>query len=200
MDYQQTLNSIRENAKLGDIIFLGGNDLISNLIKHAQRKQTQDGQPSLWSHVCLYVNRNLIVESTLGFEKYRTGSRFDNGVQFYMLEERIKEAKTVALVQYPLTDIQREKIFEVATELFAQNIKYPVLGLFGSLLTYWLFPKWKNNPLDNENRKLYCSAFVAVCYRSMINFNDKYSPDNISPQLIWNASINTKDCKTKFFN
>jgi hypothetical protein len=200
LDTQLILESIRDQALVGDIIFLGGNDLIAKLIRFAQKNQTPDGKPSLWSHVCLYLDKDMIAESTLGFEKYRNGSRWDNGVEYYSLEERIKEAQYVALVHMPITLKQRHQLKLAIEQLYLEGITYPVLGLIGSLLTYWLFPRWKNNPLDDEKKSLYCSAFVAKVYQSIgWSFSDQYAVDNVSPQLMWDSIVTNPKCKVVQF-
>lgn len=190
-DYKIAADIIRQNASKMDIIFLGANDLIGKLIRFAQKNQTSNGLPSLWSHVCLYVDKETIIESTIGFEPFRNGSRWDNGVEFYSLDERIKSSGyNCHLVKMKLNHVQRNKLLTKAEELFQDNVKYAILGLIGSLLTYYLFPKWKSNPLDNQKRELYCSAFVADVYSSIgYKFSNVYDIDNISPQLLYNGII-----------
>lgn len=180
---------IQELANPGDIIFLGGNDIIAKLIEYGQKTQTPDRKPSLWSHVCIVVNKDLIIESTLGFEKFRYGSRWDNGVQYYPLEQRIKSsAWNCDLIKVPLSKKQRSNVLAEGENLYEENIRYPILGLLGSLLTYRLFPYWKSNPLDNPKRKLYCSAFVAKCFSAVgITFSHQYNIDNISPQILYDG-------------
>jgi hypothetical protein len=200
MEVSNTIKFLRTHCKLGDIIFLGSNDFIGKLIKYAQKTQTPNGKPSLWSHVCLYIDENTIIESTIGFQPYRNGSRWDNGVQYYGLENRIKQSGyNCSLVQLPITSKQRTILKNKAEELYNEGITYPIIGLLGSLLTYTLFPKWKNNPLDDENRSLYCSAFVARVYSSIgITFSHVYDVDNVSPQILWNGS--TTIPRSKVFN
>jgi hypothetical protein len=200
MNYDKAIKFIQSNAQLGDIIFLGSNDLIGKLIRFAQKEQTSDGKPSLWSHACLFIDENTVIESTIGFEPYRNGSRWDNGVQYYSLENRIQvSGYNCSLVKLPLNKKQRSQIKSKAEDLYNEGITYPVIGLLGSLLTYTLFPKWKNNPLDNENRSLYCSAFVAKVYSTInIKFSNVYDVDNISPQILWNGV--TTISRVKIYN
>ncbi|WP_291490126.1 hypothetical protein, partial [Desulfurella sp.] len=48
-------------------------------------------------------------------------------------------------------------------------------------------------PLDDEHRSLYCSAFVAKCYKAAgYVFSTEYAIDNISPQILYNGLENYK--------
>ncbi len=199
---QKTINFIQETAYEMDILFLGADGFIGNLIRKAQDTQTPDHKPSRWSHVAMVWDRNLIIESTIGFEPYvGTGRKWDNGVQFYPLRERVKASgDEVALVHLPLHYTQIMGAQAEAERLFEQGIKYPILGLLGSFFAYKFFPQWHSNPLDNSKTKLYCSAFVAKAYSCATNLltNTKYDIDNISPQILWN--IVTKIDKVKMFD
>ncbi len=194
---QKTINFIQENAYAMDMLFLGADDFIGNLIRKAQDTQTPDHKPSRWSHVAMVWDRNLIIESTIGFEPYvGTGRKWDNGVQFYPLRERIKASgDEVALVHLPLHYTQIMGARAEAERLFEQGIKYPILGLLGSLFAYKFFPQWHINPLDNPKTKLYCSAFVVEVYSGATKLNTDYYVDNISPQILWD--IVTKIDKVK---
>jgi hypothetical protein len=177
-----------------DIIFFGSDSFIGKLIRKAQEIQTPDKKPSLWSHVAFYFGYGLILESTIGFEPYRNGKRWDNGIQFYSLEQRIKSSgNNIAVFKLKASDEVRERLKQRAIDLYNQNIKYPILGLLGSLLTYWIFPTQYNNPLCNEKYKLYCSAFVADVLESYYGKLSVYSVDNISPELLYRVLLKRKD-------
>lgn len=175
--------------KQGDILFFGSNDFIGNAIRWGQRLQTPSKRPSAWSHVAVYYRDGLIIESTLGFEKFKNKSIFANGVQVYSFAERYKASgNKFAIVRNIPIDFQK------ALVLFRSDIKYPIWGLIGSLLTYTVFRGLRYNVFDKGKHKLYCSAFVAslipqdLCFELQQDLPypcNNYDIPNISPELLW---------------
>ncbi|MEM0173023.1 MAG: hypothetical protein QXI16_00785 [Sulfolobaceae archaeon] len=191
--YPDVYAEIINRCKFMDIIFLGSDSFIGRLIREGQSSQTPDHKPSDWSHVCFYYNEHLILESTIGFERYKDGSIFSNGVQFYSLRERLASSGYNVAIARLGDDALRDVAFSRAVAKLRENIKYPIMGLIGSLLTYKFFKGRHANPLSGH--KLYCSAFVAECIgdEEIIRRQAKYLKypynsynfDNISPELLY---------------
>ncbi len=183
------IEKLRQYAKQGDIILLGGSGWLSKLIGFGQRTQTPGGKPSKWSHVVLYVDKDTVWESTIDFSPYPAteGKRLDNGVQYDYLE-KYKDTKNALLLHFPFTDEQRGKLADKMQEMIVKGYTYPILGLVGSLLSYWLF-RWKSNTLQTKN-SLYCSAAVQEGYSVIpIDFDPAHTSRNTSPQAIDNYNM-----------
>ena len=183
------LELLRSKAKLGDIILIGGSGWLSWLIGFGQKTQTPDGKASKWSHVALYVDSYTVWESTIDFKPYPAvdGKRLDNGVQFNLLGD-YKDTKPACLLHFPFNDEQREKLITEMEEMKKKGYTYPILGLVGSLLSYWIF-RWKSNPLQTKH-SLYCSAAVQEVYRVLdIDFDPLHTARNTSPQAIANYNM-----------
>lgn len=170
-------------AKPADIILVSGECWISNLIKHAQSVQTPDRKPSLWSHSMLYVNEQTVLESTIDFKPYgKEKKKFRSGVQYNNLSN-YEHIKTVMLIQFPFSYTDREKMIDRAESLIGNS--YPIAGLIGSLLSFWLFPKWASNPLQGKH-KLKCSGYIQEVYKIKgIDFDPIRAYDNTSPEIIY---------------
>lgn len=186
---------IRERAVMGDIILIGGTSFLSKLIGFGQKTQTKDGKASLWSHVMIYVDSSTVWESTIDFKPYpnteddeQEASRLDNGVQYSWLEN-FKVSTPAMLLHFPFTDEQRQKLMYKMEDMIKTGYHYPILGLVGSLLSYWIFRGWKSNPLQSK-KSLYCSAAVSEVYSVLgIDFSEKYTSRNTSPQAIANYEM-----------
>lgn len=186
------LNLIREKTKLGDIILIGGDGWLSSLIKFGQKPETKDGKPSKWSHVMIYVDSGTVWESTIDFKPWpnneddnQEASRLDNGVQYSWLSN-FRDSAPAMLLHFPFTDEQRQALMYKMEDMVKKGYTYPILGLVGSLLSYWIFRGWKSNPLQSK-KSLYCSAAVSEVYSVLgINFDPKHTSRNTSPQAIAN--------------
>jgi hypothetical protein len=166
-----------------DILLLGRDSFLGRLIQFAQRVQTNDGKPSLWSHCALYAEDDDILESTIDLEKFEGGRRLDNGVQYNPIE-RILTYDRIMLIQLPITPIQREVLIKRADRLYKDRLTYSISGLLGSLLSYWIF-RWQSNPLQTKH-SLYCSAFVALVYEAIqVDFDPHHTARNTSPEMIY---------------
>lgn len=171
---------IRRLASPGDIILIRGNNLLSYLIRYAQKVQTLDGKPSLWNHCMIYIANNTVAESTIDFKPYTRG--MDNGVQYNYLDNHA-DAHRAMLLHFPWSDLMREMILEQVGKFIRQGLTYPISGLLGSLLSFWIFP-WASNPLQSKH-SLYCSAFMQECYiPTGIDFDPKHTSRNTSPEMI----------------
>lgn len=189
------LNLLREQGRTGDIILIGGNSFLARLIKYGQKTQTIDGKSSQWCHAMLLYNSLTVFESTMDFEPYpaiisspvegivQEQKYLDNGVQLNYLENH-KGAEPALLLKFPFSDKQRQLLTEKMDKMLEQGYTYPIGGLIGSLLSYWIFRGWKSNPLQGK-RSLYCSAAVQEVYSALgIDFDPNHTARNTSPEII----------------
>ncbi len=167
-----------------DVLLIGSNKPLSIIICNAQRPQTPDGKPSKWSHCMFIKGPDTVIESTIDWKPYRpTQRRMDNGVQFNNLEN-YKDSPRAMLMHFPWTDEQRQILYAEACRLEAQGITYPIDGLVGSLLAFWLFPWCKSNPLQGKY-SLYCSAFVQRVVDVIgLDFDPNHTANNTSPEIM----------------
>lgn len=183
------IEDYKKCVKPADILLIGGRGFIAKLICFGQSIQTEDGRPSLWSHCAFAVDKDTIIESTIDLEKFKGGSRLQNGVRYAPIET-FKNCKRAMLISLPITDKQRYQIIEVADRKEKQGITYPVMGLLGSLLSFWVF-RWQSNPLQTKN-SLYCSAFIQETIQEVIpdvDFDPKHTARNTSPEMIYQYNI-----------
>ena len=178
------LVKIRDNALPGDIILTGGANALSFLIRNGQRPQTIDGKPSRWSHSLIYIDSETVAESTLDFEPYEgTGKRLDNGAQFNSLDTLAECDYGQLMCMDWLTMPQRQDLITEAKRLIDKGYTYPISGLLGSLLSYWIFG-WKSNPLQSRH-SLYCSAFIQEVYNVIpVEFDPKHTARNTCPEML----------------
>lgn len=176
------LNMLRKLARPGDILFIdGGNGLVSTLIKYGQKKFTEDGSPSQWSHMALVYDSDLLIESTLRVTRW---FGITNGIT--ITSTSYYQNCNCSLALMPLTKKQRDTVVKTALRLLEEGVSYPICGLVGSLLSYYVLGGKFGNPLQSK-RSLYCSAFVQECYLSIgMDFSEYYTSRNTPPQLIFN--------------
>ncbi len=180
---------LKNKALPGDLVLSGTKNKFSlgGLIQHAQRIQTPDGKPSLWKHILMYIDPWTIAESTIDFEPYMpTLKKMDNGPQYNNLESLGKEDYASLLHFTSLTSEQRQKLQDKIQEMiWSGKYRYDITGLFGSLLTYYLFPWCKSNPLSSKHQ-LYCSAFISSILQAIeIDVDGQHTDRNTSPEKIW---------------
>lgn len=172
----------------GDPVLTGTKNRVSfgGLIQNGQRVQTPDGKPSLWKHILMYVDQYTIAESTIDFKPYLpTGKRMDNGPQYNNLQSLEGEDYAALLHFTNLSPELRQKMLAKADKIIQSgSYHYDITGLFGSLLTYWLFPWCKSNPLSTKHQ-LYCSAFYSAILNSIGIDPDVNTDRNTSPERIW---------------
>jgi len=170
-------------AKLMDIILLADDSFISKLICYSQKIQNVNKKPSQWSHVVLYMDESTLIESTIDLKKdIKSGKRLINGVQISDWKKYDNATKCLLLQFTTLTDKDREVLKQRAINIYDRGYTYPILGLLGSLLSYWVF-RWKSNPLQSK-KSLYCSAFVQEVYAPYVDFDPMRTARNTSPELI----------------
>ncbi len=177
------LDKLRETAQPGDIILLGNPSIIGSPIMLAQSFQTKDGQPSQYTHSVIYVSEDLCAESTIRFKPGITELlRVKNGTQYGKLSD-YENYRYWLLLHFPFTEEQRDALLDKAQSLIDAEMTYPVDGLLGSLLSFYLF-KSASNPLQSKN-SLYCSAFVQEVYSVLgIDFDPNHTARNTSPEII----------------
>lgn len=179
---------ILKSGMPGDILLSGSNSFISRLIRYAQKVQTKDGKPSRWSHASIVYKDLTVFESTIDFEPYDPehigkGKRLVNGVQLNKLSI-FKDDDPMMLMSFPFSEVQRGILLDKIDRVLLCGYTYPILGLIGSLLSYWIFRGWKSNPLQSKH-SLYCSAAVQEVYSSLgIDFDVNHTSRNTSPEII----------------
>lgn len=183
------LNVLRQYAQPGDFVLIGGNKPFQRLIQYGQRGLTEDGRPSLWSHVMLVYDKRLFIESTVRFHSI---FRIDNGVQFSEFED-YRKAKRAVLVKPVLSCKERDDIIDRALELESEGVYYSVAGLFWSLAAYYILGRFGKRKNYFDQRGLYCSAFVQNCYSAVgIDFTDRFGVRNTAPEHLWQWAVRNK--------
>lgn len=186
------IEALRETARPGDIVLMGGNKPFQRLIQYGQKVLTEDGRPSLWSHALLVYDERLFLESTI---KVHSIWRIDNGVQYNDFME-YKHVPRAVLIQPSLTDTERRAIVEKGVEIESRGVPYPVSGLFWSLLVYYVLGRFGRKKNYFNQNGLYCSAFIQDCYETVgIDFTEEYGERNTAPEHIWQWVGNNKDVK-----
>jgi hypothetical protein len=182
------ITKLRDYAKPGDIILTGTRSKFSlgGLIQFGQRIQTPDKKPSLWKHCLMYVDLYTIAESTIDFKPYKpTRKRMDNGPQYNDIDNLQEEDYALLLSFKDIFDEQRKTMLDTVKEIIESGqYRYDITGLFGSLLTYWIFRWVKSNPFSAKFQ-LYCSAFVSKILNSIGIDPDEDTDRNTSPERIY---------------
>jgi uncharacterized protein YycO len=151
--------------KVGDVLLFKGESWISKAIMWFTNSE--------WSHVAIYAGDGRIYEST------------ETGVELNVLKFRINHCERILVKRYmePLTDSDREKMIQKATELIYEN--YDIWQFIG-LGIYFLFRKLGirfSFLIPNSRRKMICSELVYVLYLAMgkkLSDNPKtFTPESI---------------------
>lgn len=187
------IDKLKKYTLPGDCVLTGTRSRFSigGLIQYAQRIQTIDGKPSLWKHILMYIDQYTIAESTIDFKPYLpTKNRLDNGPQYNNLETLRNEDYAILLHFTSMTGEQRQNMLNKADEIILSGkFRYDITGLFGSLLTYYLFTWCKSNPLSTKHQ-LYCSAFISIILNSIgVDVDEQHTDRNTSPEKIWQWAI-----------
>ena len=168
-------------AKRGDFLLFAQSGLISKLVRYGQSPLTKDGKPSLWSHAVLVYDKNVVIESTI---EVHSIWRVDNGIQFTPITKYV-HVEPCILVSFPLSTRQRTKVIQQALKLLQEGVTYPICGLIGSLVKYWLLRGMHGNPFQSKN-SYYCTAFIQDCYLQVgIDFARSYSTAQTAPELVY---------------
>ena len=185
----------------GDAIFTGTNASFGKgpLIQYGQKPQTHDGKPSKWKHILRYIDSKTIAESTIDSDSYsdtmkKWFGKYETGVQYNHLETIQGDKNEYGvLVHYKLlTNVQRQLLLNQIDVMVKRSeagdpeYRYDITGLFGSLLTYWIFRGTASNPLGGYG--LYCSAFSQKADRLALGsgYDAGFETDkNTSPERLW---------------
>jgi hypothetical protein len=157
---------------------VGTHDFVGMAVRHGQRKLTANGEPSLWSHVFIMgdirpdrrgpggtTGRSVyIFESDLHVDPGKT--QLWNGAQENWVGKWCSElADHAAILDFSLTEEEKDAVLGTALQLRDEQIKYPLLELVGTWWAIIMQRLWAPNPFD-EPHAMYCSAFVRYCYRA----------------------------------
>jgi hypothetical protein len=191
------IEKIRLIALPGDVILKGDDVFPSPIFQYAQKGLTRDKRPSLFCHGLIYIDRDTVAESTMDFQHYDhktrgvkqagrpgKGTRFYSGPQYNALE-KFAHCKHGLLLHMPLSDRQRDDILVAIDAIIRMGVEYSILGLVGSLLSYYVLHT-KGNPLARKHT-LYCTAFVQAAYMTPnvdIDFDPARSMFNTAPETI----------------
>ena len=161
----------------GLVGLVGTNDRLGLAIRDAQKTNTPDGKPSLWSHCFIFgelrrdrrgPGRSLNTSPFIFESDLMAGVdalQLKNGAQENWLGKwclgRVEHA---AVIDFRLAPAQRRLVLATALELVEEQFQYPIAELVGTWLAIAARRKWLPNPLENPHA-LYCSAFVRHCFR-----------------------------------
>ncbi|HQF40445.1 MAG TPA: hypothetical protein PK322_15125 [Opitutaceae bacterium] len=151
------------HAQAGRVGLVGGGELINRLIARAQRHLDARHDWSMWSHAFVFQGeridgRQWVIESDLDIHRkhIRLGLQ-ENRVEKYFDDEAYTVA---AVIDFGLSAEQVRAVLAHSLDLVANNTRYSLRELFGTLLAL------KNPTLRSEDnllardRSFYCSAFV----------------------------------------
>jgi hypothetical protein len=204
------LDTLRQQGEPGDIILVRGSGWLSRLICEGQRPLTKYHDPSLWSHVALFLDPETIAESTIDFEPFGAYTeppshteptpespvdpdyrpphpdRLNNGAQYNYLTT-LKGKEMGMLLKFPLTDEQRVRVMQKADDLIKERNYYNITGLIGALLSYTILRRLGigQHNLFTLKDTLFCSDFVQSCYTEVgIDFTADFASSNTAPEHI----------------
>jgi hypothetical protein len=187
----------------GLVGLVGTNDRLGLAIREAQKANTPDGKPSLWSH-CFILGelrhdrrgpgRTLSTSPFIFESDLMAGAgalQLKNGAQENWLGKwclgRVEHA---AVTDFRLPPAQRKLVLATALELVEEQFQYPIAELVGTWLAIAAKRRWLPNPLEDPHA-LYCSAFVRHCYREAgRDFVKSFiAPTNTTPEDVAQAGI-----------
>jgi len=187
----------------GAIGLVGTKDTIGLAIREAQRVQTKDKKPSLWSH-CFIMGElrpdrrgpqgsksksPYIFESDLKVNLFKPQLR--NGAQENWIGKWCRETvENAAVIDFGLSEEEKEHLLATALQLVDEQVLYPIQELLGTWWAIIMRKEWQPNPLDDPHA-MYCSAFVRHCYKEAGRdfIGQKISVSNTTPEHIAQASI-----------
>lgn len=181
------------HAQVGRVGLVGGPDLIEKAVRRSQRRQTKDGSWSDFGHAILFQGRRAdgkhwVIESDIDIHRERA----QLGVQENRIEKYHGDAEytSIAILDFGLTEAQKQLILSEALELVARRTQYSLRELFAA---YWKLKtpgkRGTKNPLARE-RAMFCSAFVQHVYLKIgIDFAGDVDTKLTSPQDIASTSV-----------
>jgi hypothetical protein len=201
---EKLLDFFSVNYKSGLIGLVGTNDFIGLAIREAQSLITKDKKPSLWSHCFILGDLRLNLRGPKG-SKTRSPYIFESDLKINLVEPEVrngaqenwigkwcvKKVKHAAIIDFGLSDDERDNVLATALQLVDEQIRYPVQELLG---TWWAIitgKQWLPNPLKDPRRAMYCSAFVRYCYQQAKKdfLGSEVDVSNTAPENIAQAGI-----------
>jgi hypothetical protein len=191
------------NYKPGIIGMVGAKDTIGMAVREAQRFLTKDGKASLWSHGFILGDLRLDRRGANG-TKSKSPYLFESDLKINLLKGQLRngaqenwigkwcrmEVENAAVIDFGLSEDQRDHILATALQLVDEQVGYPVHELLG---TWWAIvtkKQWLPNPVDDPHA-MYCSAFVRHCYKEAGRdfIGPEISVSNTTPEDIVQAGI-----------
>lgn len=155
-------------ARVGRVGLSGGDALVDQVIRRAQRHLNDDARWGTWSHAFLCEGERAdgqqwIIESDLQFHQ--------KNIQLGVQENRIskyhdgKNYTTLAILDFGLSAAQTNLLVREGLELVATRARYSLRELVGAVIALKLPElRGRENVLSRE-RSLFCSAFVQHLFR-----------------------------------
>ncbi len=187
----------------GLIGMVGAKGMLGMAVREAQKVVTTDGKASLWSH-CFILGDLRFDRRGPGGSKSKSPYIFESDLKVNLLKAQIRngaqenwigkwcreEVENAAVIDFGLTEDQRDNISATALQLVDEQVLYPIHELLG---TWWAIitkKQWLPNPVDSPNA-MYCSAFTRYCYKEAgKDFMDPgVSVSNTTPEDIAQAGI-----------
>ena len=159
---------IHTHAAPGRIGLAGGADVVSRLIKIAQRHLNDERESSLWSHAFVFQGtrhdgHHWVFESDL--EIHRKNIRLgvqENRIEKFCIE---KNYPVLAVLDFGLGEGEAAAVLRESLEMVAGRTRYSLRELMGTLIALRRpAMRAKPNPLSRP-ASFFCSAFVTHVLR-----------------------------------
>ena len=175
------------HAAPGRVGLAGGKELVSRLIRRAQRFMRPDFSPSLWSHAFLVSEqrrdgRQWVIESDLDIDPRHKTVRL--GVQ----ENRIEKYHDpelhahLAILDFGLDPAQTDAVIVEGLNLLAGHTVYSLREVIGTLFAMARPARRARENLLSQEGSLYCSAMVHHCFRAAGIALHRSSEKNTAPE------------------
>ena len=197
------LQFFTENYQAGMIGLVGTKDTIGLAIREAQRAETQDKKPSLWSH-CFILGEIRLDRRGLQKSKSRSPYIFESDLKVNLFKPQVRngaqenwvgkwckeKVEYAAVIDFRLSEDQRDGVLATSLQLVDEQVLYPIHELLGTWWAIIMRKQWPPNPLDDPHA-MYCSAFVRHCYKEAGKdfIGEEISVSNTTPEDIAQAGI-----------
>ena len=189
--------------KPGIVGIVGTRGTIGMAIREAQKAVTTDGKASLWSH-CFILGDLRLDRRGPGGTKSKSPYLFESDLKVNLFKPQLRngaqenwigkwcreEVENAAVIDFGLSEDQRENILATALQLVDEQVLYPIHELLGTWWTIIMKKRWIENPVDDPHA-MYCSAFTRYCYKEagedFIGF--RISVSNTTPEDVAQAGI-----------
>jgi len=155
-------------AQPGRVGLSGGETLVDQAIRRAERHLHPKAEWGRWSHAFVFQGQRVdgqhwLIESDLQFhhKHLRLGVQ-ENRVSKYHDEGYYT---ALAVLDFGLSESQVTQLLGEALELVATRTQYSVTELFGTLIALRLGKLREKENLLARDRSLFCSAFVQHLFR-----------------------------------